>query len=81
MGADVGDTSFGERLAAAEREVEGALRRQERIESAEAGRSETDSTSAPSRDSESADAAERGASADRAAEAICNQALHCVPKE
>lgn len=69
FGADIGDTSFGERLAAAEREVEGALRRQERIESAEAGRSETDSTSAPSRDAQAADAAESGASAERAARA------------
>jgi flagellar hook-length control protein FliK len=69
FGSDVGDTSFGERLAAAEREVEGALRRQERIESAEAERSETDSTSAPSRDGQSADAAQSGATADRAARA------------
>ena len=76
FGAEVGDTSFGERLAAAEREVAGAerqvesaARRQERNDAAEAERSETDSTRAPSREAPTADAAERGASADRAARA------------
>jgi flagellar hook-length control protein FliK len=69
FGADVGDTSFGERLAAAEAEVEGALRRNEQREAAEVERSETEPTSAASRETQAEEATERGASADRAARA------------